>query len=33
MPTKNKELWQTRVNDYRKSKKLARKLCEENIKY
>lgn len=30
MPAKNKEIWGIRVNEYRKSKKSARKWCEEN---
>lgn len=30
MPAKSKEIWQTRINDYRKSKKSAGKWCEEN---
>ncbi|WP_297422762.1 hypothetical protein [Clostridium sp.] len=30
MRAKSKEIWQTRINDYRKSKKSARKWCEEN---
>lgn len=30
MSAKNKEIWQTRIKDYRKSKKSAAKWCEEN---
>ena len=30
MPVKSKEIWQTRINHYHKSKKSARKWCEEN---
>lgn len=30
MTSKNKEIWKTRINDYRKSKKSAIKWCEEN---
>jgi hypothetical protein len=31
MPAKSKEIWQTRIKDYRKSKKSARKWCDARI--